>query len=124
MPPRRQSTTAPIASRTSTDRPPEPPPVELIPGSQEEAEHWLDIILGGKDLKDAITEFEAHFSHEAFRDPDGDPRNWQSDYPHENGNYLNRCTTCSCTFLGHKRRTTCRACHETHEQAAKPSLTL
>lgn len=80
---------------------------------------WLQQLV-----KDAIEAFEAHFTHEAFRDPDGDPRNWQADYPHENGNYFNRCTTCHCTFLGHKRRQTCRACHEAHQRAADPSPTL
>lgn len=49
MPRRPRSTPAPTPSATSTSRAPEPPPVKLVPGSKEEAEYWLDLILGGKD---------------------------------------------------------------------------
>lgn len=39
-----------------------------------------------------------------------DPRNWREDFPHENGNYVNRCHDCDNLFLGHKRRITCKLC--------------
>lgn len=32
------------------------------------------------------------------------------DASHENGQYENRCRRCRCSFTGHKRRVTCRAC--------------
>lgn len=37
-------------------------------------------------------------------------RNWTEDFSHENGEYVNRCTTCRETFVGHKRRVTCKVC--------------
>lgn len=37
-------------------------------------------------------------------------RNWQEDYPHENGNYLNECVYCKLIFIGHKRRVVCKLC--------------
>ena len=37
-------------------------------------------------------------------------RDWPEDAAHENGNYLNRCWECNETFMGYKRRTTCRRC--------------
>ena len=41
---------------------------------------------------------------------DDDPKNWQEDFSHENGNYYNRCYICNQLFLGHKRRVVCRVC--------------
>jgi hypothetical protein len=38
------------------------------------------------------------------------PKNWIEDYPHENGNYVNKCIQCGEFFLGHKRRVICREC--------------
>ncbi len=38
------------------------------------------------------------------------PRNWPEDFSHENGKYQCRCSTCGSTFLGHKRRVTCKVC--------------
>lgn len=35
---------------------------------------------------------------------------WPEDFQHENGNYMNRCRTCKQTFMGHKRRVTCKTC--------------
>jgi hypothetical protein len=35
---------------------------------------------------------------------------WTEDFPHENGNYQNRCTDCGQLFLGHKRRMICKQC--------------
>jgi len=41
----------------------------------------------------------------------GDPsRNWQSDYPRENGCYQNSCSSCKNKFVGHKHRYLCRKC--------------
>lgn len=39
-----------------------------------------------------------------------DLRNWTEDYPHENGQYMNRCMTCRRIFYGHKRRAVCKSC--------------
>lgn len=39
------------------------------------------------------------------------PRDWTEDASHENGNYTNTCGTCGKTFIGHKRRVTCKVCH-------------
>lgn len=35
---------------------------------------------------------------------------WIEDHAHENGNYIRDCTTCGKTFIGHKRRITCKLC--------------
>ena len=35
---------------------------------------------------------------------------WEEDFSHENGNYECHCCICGRTFIGHKRRVTCRAC--------------
>lgn len=40
-------------------------------------------------------------------DPD---RDWPEDFEHENGNYMCSCGTCKETFMGHKRRITCKKC--------------
>ena len=40
------------------------------------------------------------------------PKNWEEDYQHENGNYVNRCMYCKELFFGHKRRVVCRECQE------------
>ncbi len=37
-------------------------------------------------------------------------RDWPEDFEHENGNYMNTCTTCANTFMGYKRRVTCKVC--------------
>lgn len=39
-----------------------------------------------------------------------DARNWEEDRELENGNYINTCASCNLLFMGHKRRTTCKAC--------------
>lgn len=47
-------------------------------------------------------------------------RDWPEDFPHENGNYENYCFRCGETFLGHKRRMTCKKC-VAEINAARPS---
>lgn len=37
-------------------------------------------------------------------------KNWEEDFEHENGNYLNNCCECNQQFLGHKRRVICKEC--------------
>jgi hypothetical protein len=37
-------------------------------------------------------------------------RDWSEDFEHENGNYMCLCTACGNTFVGYKRRTTCKLC--------------
>ena len=41
---------------------------------------------------------------------ENDPKNWQEDFPHENGNYVNTCIECGSLFIGHKRRNVCKMC--------------
>ena len=36
---------------------------------------------------------------------------WSEDSSHENGNYFNKCASCSYDFIGHKLRHVCRKCH-------------
>ena len=36
---------------------------------------------------------------------------WPEDSEHENGNYFNKCVSCSADFIGHQRRHVCRKCH-------------
>ena len=35
---------------------------------------------------------------------------WAEDAPHENGTYMCKCCHCGRTFIGHKRRVTCKFC--------------
>ncbi len=37
-------------------------------------------------------------------------RNWEEDYHHENGRYMNRCIECKEVFIGNKRRMICKIC--------------
>jgi len=37
-------------------------------------------------------------------------RDWEEDFHHENGNYLNNCCQCRGAFTGHKRRHICHRC--------------
>lgn len=37
-------------------------------------------------------------------------RDWTEDFGHENGNYQCICGDCGETFIGHKRRVTCKKC--------------
>jgi len=37
-------------------------------------------------------------------------KNWEEDYSHENGNYINKCIECKEYFFGHKRRCICKEC--------------
>ena len=46
-------------------------------------------------------------------------RNWPEDFAHENGNYSNQCVGCEHTFIGHKRRITCKVCAAEEEAEAK-----
>jgi hypothetical protein len=47
------------------------------------------------------------------------PRDWSEDFAHENGQYMNHCHICHCTFFGHKRRVTCKSCSKA---GASPSV--
>lgn len=37
-------------------------------------------------------------------------RDWPEDFVHENGEYMNTCHSCGETFIGYKRRVTCKVC--------------
>ena len=37
-------------------------------------------------------------------------RDWEEDFAHENGKYLNNCKQCGEQFMGHKRRIWCKIC--------------
>lgn len=39
-------------------------------------------------------------------------RDWPEDFEYENGIYMNTCAECGNTFTGHKRRVTCKSCHD------------
>lgn len=51
-------------------------------------------------------------------------RDWIEDAPHENGNYQCKCSTCGNTFIGYKRRITCKACAAATQQAGAAKLDL
>ena len=82
-------------------------------------EEQLGIREGCKVLVEAMPANGGHDIVETRVDPEGfdntnpdwnDPRNWTEDYPHENGQYMNRCMTCRRIFYGHKRRAVCKSC--------------
>lgn len=37
-------------------------------------------------------------------------RDWTEDFSYENGQYENKCSVCSSSFIGHKRRVICQTC--------------
>ena len=37
-------------------------------------------------------------------------RDWEEDFPLENGQYMNHCVYCNETFIGYKRRLVCKLC--------------
>jgi hypothetical protein len=37
-------------------------------------------------------------------------RDWEEDFGHENGQYMNICCHCAQTFIGYKRRVVCKLC--------------
>lgn len=47
---------------------------------------------------------------------DPEPEDWPEDFKHENGNYSCTCHKCGSSFIGHKRRVTCKLCSESKEQ--------
>lgn len=49
-------------------------------------------------------------------------KSWPEDFAHENGNYNCKCSTCSSEFIGHKRRFTCRECHDRHQLEFKTAV--
>ena len=40
------------------------------------------------------------------------PRDWHEDFSHENGQYMCVCCNCEKSFIGHKRRVTCKLCEQ------------
>lgn len=46
-------------------------------------------------------------------------RDWPEDFQHENGQYMCRCHECENTFIGYKRRVTCKACANKHPEQAE-----
>jgi hypothetical protein len=62
----------------------------------------------GKEHQDNIEMITGH--------PD---RNWEEDFSHENGKYINRCYGCELHFMGHKRRTRCKKCCVGKEETEK-----
>lgn len=40
------------------------------------------------------------------------PRNWEEDFPEENGNYQHICFNCRELFVGLKGRLICKLCDE------------
>jgi hypothetical protein len=64
----------------------------------------------GKEHQDNIEMITGH--------PD---RNWEEDFSHENGKYINRCYGCELHFMGHKRRTRCKKCCVGKEETEKES---
>ena len=45
-----------------------------------------------------------------LKDSTQEERSWPEDFVYENGNYFNTCCRCDRTFMGHKRRPTCKVC--------------
>lgn len=43
-------------------------------------------------------------------------RDWEEDFPKENGQYFCKCVECGEKFIGHKRRLVCRKCAKDEEE--------
>lgn len=68
----------------------------------------------GDDAADLFS-WERHIEREILAHIEVTPmhrklRNWNGDLEHENGEYENTCISCGNSFIGHKRRTSCRLC--------------
>jgi hypothetical protein len=63
----------------------------------------MEKMLGTVEL---LIEKELAFE-EAYTCPS---RNWSEDFDGENGQYMNNCTLCEKSFVGHKRRVVCKKC--------------
>lgn len=48
------------------------------------------------------------------------PEDWPEDRSRENGSYANKCCMCSCAFIGHKRRVSCKLCADYSAEAVAP----
>ena len=48
------------------------------------------------------------------------PHDWPEDWPGENGQYMHECPQCHARFIGHKRRSACKACAVPPAGAVKP----
>lgn len=71
--------------------------------------------MNGKGSKPRPTngrKFRANFSAIRWRTKNRKTADWPEDFSHENGNYLRICLSCGGEFIGHKRRTHCKDCHE------------
>jgi len=53
---------------------------------------------------------KVELSEELIGMPEHSERDWTEDFPHENGNYTNKCSNCGEYFFGHKRRPLCKLC--------------
>lgn len=97
----------------------------LIAAARKAAEAWRKGTYN--DERMAIVELVlAADAAEARPEPKPDPalRDWPEDFPHENGNYTNTCSTCEQRFIGHKTRCVCKVCAyppARPEPAAEPS---
>ncbi len=54
-----------------------------------------------------------------LKDSTFDERSWPEDTGDENGGYMNGCHVCGRTFLGHKRRVTCKVCASSPQPPAQ-----
>lgn len=58
-----------------------------------------------------------HRARQPFRGEHPISRDWEEDFPHENGNYNNKCCECDRNFVGHKERVVCHRCIWESKQA-------
>lgn len=78
------------------------------PESEEETIHYLTRL--GKEVYDYKFETYAETLQKKFA-------NWEEDFEHENGKYVNQCIKCRMNFIGHKRRVICRVCASAKTEA-------
>lgn len=84
-------------------------PQPAVPQGWEPAIEWLrNNYQDHPNIADLCEAMRAAAVQDA--PPDKQARDWTEDFCHENGNYMNTCSTCKQTFMGHKRRITCKVC--------------
>ena len=110
--------------------------VEILRGRLEQAEHYLAYFVENEANHEENLA-QRHMMHEEARQflasQQGEQqvdlasymkggvseRDWPEDFQHENGQYMCRCHECENTFIGYKRRVTCKACANKHPEQAE-----
>lgn len=109
---------------------------EVLRARPEQAEHYLSYFVDNEENHEENLA-QRHMMHEEARQflasQQGEQkfvlasytkggvseRDWPEDFQHENGQYMCRCHKCENTFIGYKRRVTCKVCANKYPEQAE-----